>query len=264
MKMTLRCLRAILVATAIVSVSGAAFADLRLGVAAEPYPPYTVKDASGTWAGWEIDAMNAVCEELKEKCNLVEVAWDGIIPALTSKQIDVIWSSMAITEARKQTIDFSISYYSTADVIIGAKNGDKDISPEHLKGKVVGVQVSTIHERYMQKYYVPSGVELKSYATQDEANSDLAAGRLDYVQADATALDAFLRTEQGVLCCELKGQVKDDTEILGEGVGAGVRKEDTALRERLNVAIAALGRAGKFDEITARYPELVGKLVLPK
>ena len=121
--------------------------------AAEPYPPFTSKDASGKWVGWEIDLINAVCKHLNEKCELVEVAWDGIIPALTSKQIDLIWSSMWITEERKKTIDFSNMYYDTPTVIIGAKNGDLDISPEHLKGKTIGTQVSTIHERYVQKYF---------------------------------------------------------------------------------------------------------------
>ena len=73
-------------------------ADIKFGVAAEPYPPFESKDASGTWVGWEMDLMQAVCAQMKEKCELVEVAWDGIIPALTSKQIDVIWSSMSITK----------------------------------------------------------------------------------------------------------------------------------------------------------------------
>jgi polar amino acid transport system substrate-binding protein len=76
---------------------GNACAELKFGIAAEPYPPFESKAASGEWVGWEIDLMNAVCKQLKEKCEIVEVAWDGIIPALTSKQIDVIWSSMSIT-----------------------------------------------------------------------------------------------------------------------------------------------------------------------
>ena len=152
---------------------------------------------------------------MNEKCELVEVAWDGIIPALTSKQIDVIWSSMSITDERKQTIDFSNMYYNTPTVIIGAKNGDTNIAPDHLKGKIIGVQVSTTHEKYAQKYFAAAGAEIKTYSTQDEANNDLAAGRLDYVQADASALDAFLKTEQGSACCELKGTVPDDKEILG-------------------------------------------------
>ena len=264
MKLNRRLALAVAAATILAGASSAAIADIKFGVAAEPYPPFSSKDASGKWVGWEIDLMDAVCAQMNEKCELVEVAWDGIIPALTSKQIDVIWSSMSITGERKQTIDFTNMYYNTPTVIIGAKTGDKDITPEHLKGKVIGAQVSTIHEKYVQKYYAPAGAEVKTYATQDEANNDLAAGRLDYVQADASALDAFLKTEQGTACCELKGQVKDDPEVLGEGVGGGVRKDDAALKDKLNAAIAELAKSGKFDEITNRYPELVGKMVVPK
>ncbi len=238
-------------------------ADIKFGVAAEPYPPFESKDASGKWVGWEMDLMNAVCAQMKEKCELVEVAWDGIIPALTSKQIDVIWSSMSITDERKKTIDFTDMYYNTPTVIIGPKDGDKDISPDHLAGKTIGAQVSTTHQNYVQKQFGAKST-IKTYQTQDEANQDLAAGRLDYVQADALALDAFLKTEQGAACCELKGQVPEDAAILGIGVGGGLRKEDVALKEKLNAAIAALAKAGEFEKITAKYPELVGKMITPK
>ena len=194
------------------------------------------------------------------------MGWHRCQP-LTSKQIDVIWSSMLITEKRKEVIDFTRMYYDTPPAIIGAKNGDLDYTTEHLKGKSLGVQVSTGHERYAQKYLVPNGVVLKTYSTQDEANNDLAAGRLDYVLANSSALIDFLATSQGVECCELKGMIekpKDDPGIYGEGVGGGVRKDDTALKEKLNAAIGVLAKAGKFDEITAKYPQLVGKMTLPK
>jgi polar amino acid transport system substrate-binding protein len=236
---------------------------IKFGVAAEPYPPFSSKDSSGKWVGWEMDLMNAVCKQMNEQCELVEVAWDGIIPALTSKQIDVIWSSMSITDERKKTIDFSDMYYDTATAIIGPKNGDLDISPEHLKGKTIGVQVSTTHANYVDKYY-GAGSTVKTYQTQDEANQDLAAGRLDYVQADALALAAFVKTEQGAACCEKKAEVPPDSSILGFGVGGGIRKEDTALKDKINAAIHALAAAGEIEKITANYPELQGGLVIPK
>src|SRR5439155_18206657 len=118
-------------AAVLLGFTAQAQADIKFGVAAEPYPPFESKDASGKWVGWEVDLMKAVCAQMKEKCELVEVSWDGIIPALTSKQIDVIWSSMSITDERKKTIDFTNMYYDTPSVIIGAKDGDMDISPEH-------------------------------------------------------------------------------------------------------------------------------------
>jgi polar amino acid transport system substrate-binding protein len=262
MKLTRRILMTA-AAASLFGLTAQAQADVKFGVAAEPYPPFESKDASGTWVGWEMDLMQAVCAEMKEKCELVEVAWDGIIPALTSKQIDVIWSSMSITAEREKTIDFTNMYYNTPTVIIGAKDGDKNIAPDHLAGKTIGVQVSTVHQNYVEKYFAAKST-VKTYQTQDEANQDLAAGRLDYIQADAMALDAFLKTEQGTACCELKGEVPDDPEILGVGVGGGVRKEDTALKEKLNNALSGLAKAGEFDKITAKYPELVGKMITPK
>ncbi len=251
-------------AIAMMAAATPAMADLKFGVAAEPYPPFTSKDASGKWVGWEVDLMDALCAQMNEKCEIVEVAWDGIIPALQAKQFDLIFSSMSITAERRQTIDFSNMYYNTPTNVIGAKTGDTDISPAHLAGKAIGVQISTIHQRYADKYFGAAGANVKTYQTQDEANQDLASGRIDYVQADSAALDAFLKTDQGKACCELKGTVPDDPEILGEGVGAGIRKEDTALKDKINAAIAAVAKAGKFDEITAKYPELKGLIVNPK
>ena len=95
--------------------------------------------------------------------------------------------------------------------------------------------------------------EIKEYQTQDEANQDLAAGRIDATQADSIALDAFLQSDQGKACCDLKGLVAEDLEVLGPGVGAGLRKEDTATKDRINAAIKAIRDNGKYDEITKKY-----------
>jgi polar amino acid transport system substrate-binding protein len=236
--------------------------SLRFGVAAEPYPPFTYKDASGTWAGWEVDLMKAVCNQTKRKCALVEVSWDGIIPALLSKQIDVIWSSMSITEERKKVIDFTDMYFDTIDVIIGPKDQKFEPTPEGVRGKVIGVQVSTTNERYVQKYFAATAKAIKTYQTQDEANSDLAAGRLDAVQADALALSTFLETEQGKKCCALMGPVAEDREVLGLGTGGGVRKEDATLKAELNAAINALAKSNEIQRITERHG-LAGKLAIP-
>ena len=247
---------------ALMAAASPAMADLKFGVAAEPYAPFTSKDASGVWVGWEVDFMNALCAEIGEKCTIEEVAWDGIIPALNSKKFDAIMSSMSVKPERELVINFSSLYYNSAAVIIGPKSDDKDFSPEHLSGKTIGVQVSTTHSSYIDKYYVPKGAVVKTYATQDEANNDLAAGRLDYVMADGVALDAFLTSEQGVSCCELKGAVPLDVEVLGKGVGLGIRKEDTELLAKVNVGIKAMGDKGLFDPITAKW-KLEGKVITP-
>ncbi|MGL4237003.1 transporter substrate-binding domain-containing protein [Tabrizicola sp.] len=242
-----------LIAAALLLASPVAAQEVKIGIAAEAYPPFASPDASGNWVGWEIDFINAVCAAGEMQCVITPVAWDGIIPSLTSGQIDVIMASMSITEERMLTIDFSDKYYNTPTVIIGTKGIDMAPTAEGLAGKIIGVQASTIHAAYVEKYFAPTAAEIKIYQTQDEANSDLAAGRIDAIQADSIAMDAFLASEAGAACCDLKGAVADDPAILGLGVGAGVRKGEDELREKLNAAIAKVIADGTYDKITANY-----------
>jgi polar amino acid transport system substrate-binding protein len=234
------------------TAAGSAMAQqVKVGFAAEPYPPFTSLEASGKWVGWEVEFAEAICKEAKLDCVITPVAWDGIIPALTTKKIDMIVGSMSITEERLKTIDFSDKYYNTPTGIIGRKDDKFDATPEGLSGKIVGVQVSTIHQDYANKHFT-GAAEIKEYATQDEANQDLAAGRVDAVQADAIALDAFLKSEAGA-CCDHKGNVADDPAILGAGVGIGLRKDETELKEKLNAAIKAIRSNGTYDTFSKKW-----------
>jgi polar amino acid transport system substrate-binding protein len=243
---------ALALAFGIASLAAASAEPVKVGFSPEAYPPFYSADASGNWTGWEVEIVHAICAEAKFECELTPIPWDGLIPALTTKKIDAIMNSMSITEERKKTIDFSDKYYNTPTAIVGPKSETFGATPEDLKGKIIGVQVSTTHSAYAKKHFTEAA-EIKEYQTQDEANQDLAAGRIDATQADSIALDAFLKSEQGAACCDLKGHVAEDLEILGPGVGAGVRKEDTELKEKINAAIKAIRENGKYDEITKKY-----------
>ncbi len=237
-----------------IGLSGAASVmaeQVKVGFAAEPYPPFTSLDATGKWTGWEVDFTDAICKEAKLDCVITTVSWDGIIPALTSKKIDMIIGSMSITEERLKTIDFSDKYYANPAGIIAPKGEKLEATPEGLAGKIIGVQISTNHSAYVKKHFPKAG-EIKEYQTQDEANQDLAAGRVDAVQAGAIALDTFLKSEAGA-CCELKGNVEPDVEVLGPGIGIGLRKEDTALKDKLNAAIKAIRENGTYDAFSKKY-----------
>ncbi|PKA41932.1 transporter substrate-binding domain-containing protein [Rhizobium sullae] len=227
-------------------------AEVRFGIMNESYPPFFAKDASGEWQGWEIDLMNAVCNEMKEKCSIVELSWDGLIPALQSKKFDVIWSSMSNTAERSKVIDFTDKYYNTPSTLIGSMDQKPGAAADDVKDKTIGIQVSTIQSDYYKKYFADVADE-KTYQTLDEAFQDLAAGRIDYVFGDSLALDAFLKSHAGKDCCAKMGDVADDKVILGAGVSGGLRKEDTELKAKLNAAIAAVRTNGKYDEITKKY-----------
>jgi len=241
-----------LAAAAMLALAAPAAADvIKLGVAAEPYPPFAEKNAAGEWTGWEIEIGDALCAAMEAECEWVEVAWDGIIPALLAKKIDVIMSSMSITEERMKTIDFSDKYYNTPAVIVAAKGSDISGDPESVSGMIVGVQVSTTHANYAEKHLAPHADSVKTYNTFDEHNQDLVAGRVDAVVGDSLAMSPFLGSDSGAPFA-VKGQL-EDISIFGPGVGGGMRKEDDELEARFNAAIEKIRADGTYDEISAKY-----------
>ena len=234
----------------------------KIGMDQTDYPPFATKDASGKWGGWEVDLAWAVCKAAKIKCELFPTAWDGIIPALQEGKIDFIFASMTINDDRKQQVDFTHMYYDSVTIIIGAKSDHTKIdfnNPDSVKGKVFGAQSATIHSKFLQKEF-GSVAEIKTYDGLDTALADLAAGRVDYVQEGRSTTADFLKANPDF---EEKVEVPTGDPIMGEGVGAAVRKGDTDTLDKLNAAIKEVATDGTYDAITAKYPELNGMLVKP-
>jgi len=223
---------------------------LKIGMAPEPYLPFEWKEADGTWKGFDIDIGKAICAEIKQECVLVEVSWDGIIPALQAKKIDMILNSMTITDERSQIVDFTIPYYSTGTTFIGPKGSTIELTPDGMKGKVIGVQVSTTHAAYVERMF-KDVAEVRTYATQDEANADLVAGRIDTVVADKVALDAFLKSPAGADLAMLADVPAEDGGALSAGIA--IRKEDKELTAKVSTAILALVKSGEYDRIAKPY-----------
>lgn len=224
---------------------------IKVGIATEPYPPFSVPDASGNYNGWEIDIAKAICAQAQLDCKIVATAWDGIIPALLSKKIDVVAASLSITADRKRVIDFSDKYYQSGASIIGSKKANFGSSPNELNNKIIGLQAASIHVKFAKKYYPDATI--KEYQSQDEANQDLYSGRIDATQADALTLESFLNSEQGKNCCDLKGMAVNDEALLGEGIGFGLRKGNPELKEKLNHAIKAIRENGTYEQVSQSY-----------
>jgi arginine/ornithine transport system substrate-binding protein len=189
---------------------------------------------------------------MKVECTIVAQDWDGIIPGLLAKKYDAIIASMSITDERKQKVAFSDKYYQTPARFVAKKGSGLKISKEGLKGKTVGVQRATIHANYINKNY-GDVAKVKEYDTQENANLDLANGRLDAILADSQVLlDGFLKTPQGK-DFEFVGPELTDPKWFGDGVGAAVRKEDNDLREMFNKAIKQVRAEGVYKQINDKY-----------
>jgi polar amino acid transport system substrate-binding protein len=234
---------------------------VRIGIAAEPYPPFAMRSA-GEWVGFEIDLYRAVCEAEGLRCEPVAVPWDNIIPALMDKRIDVIWSSMSITDERDAVIDFTDVYYDTTNVLIGVAFDPTRPSvedPGSLAGKMIGVQEVTTYAAFVTQKF-GSVAKVRQYSTLDDALSALKSGEIDYVSESVLSLAPFLDANPAFAT----KAIWPADPIFGRGVGAGVREEDGALRRKLNRGIAAVVKSGRYDDILRAYPGLSDEVRKPQ
>jgi polar amino acid transport system substrate-binding protein len=240
-------------AAALAFSMGAASAQevLKLGTEGA-YPPFNNLTADGKLEGFDIDIGNALCEQMKVKCEWVTQDWDGIIPALQAGKFDAIIASMSITPERAEKVDFTHKYYNTPSALAAAKDTDiKGVTKEDLAGKTIGVATSTTHFNYAQQTYTDSTV--KGYPSSPEEQLDLANGRLDAIQDDIVVLSQWLDSPDGA-CCKILGVPQPQpVEVFGPGAGIAVRKGETDLVNKLNAAIDAIRANGKYKEINDKY-----------
>ncbi len=222
---------------------------VRIGVEGA-YPPFSSVTPDGKLIGFDIDIAKALCAAMGADCKLVTQDWDGIIPALLAKKYDCIIASMSITEERKKKVAFSNKYYNTPAKFVAKKGAVKEFSKAAIKGKSVGVQRATIHDRYLTENYGKE-VEIKRYGTQDEAYLDIKAGRVDMLLADSIALsEGFVKKEADF---EFVGPDLSDPKWFGVGAGIACRKADTGLVKKLNEAIAKIRADGTYKKIQDKY-----------
>ena len=235
------------------------------------YPPWNSKDASGNLIGFEVDLAKELCAIMKHECTIVEQDWDGMIPGLIMRKYDAIMAGMSITDERMKTINFSQGYADEVASLAVMKGSDlegmdtaeginlslggSDVKAAlktltaALAGKTIGVQTATIHQNFLESGDVGS-VKVRTYKTQDEVNLDLAAGRIDAALAAAVAFTDY--AEKSGKDVVLVGPTFSGG-AFGNGVGVGIRKDDTALLKDFNKAIKKARKSGKISELAIKW-----------
>jgi len=223
---------------------------VRIGVEGA-YPPFSYMGADGKLMGFDIDIANALCKEMKADCTLLQQDFDGMIPGLLARKIDAVIASMSITEERKRSVEFSDKYYQTPGRFVAKVGSTLEVTAAGLSGKRIGVQRTTIHDRFATATFPKS--EIVRYTKQDDVFLDLIAGRLDGVVVDSVAAaQGFLKTPGGKGYA-FSGPAFDDPKFFGVGAGIAVRKADTDLRDQLNAAIKSIRANGAYKKIQDKY-----------
>lgn len=212
------------------------------------YPPFAyIDEKTGKPAGFDVDSMTWIAEKMGFGIEHKPVAWDGIIPALQAKQIDMVCSGMSITDKRKKVVTFSEPYWTVSRVFL--VKGDSSLTPEDILKKPVqlGVQRGTSEADAMQEEKKAKNypLTLRFYESAPLAVEDLLNGRIDAALMDALPAEDAVSKGKAVKIAGTHGEP--------DAFGVAFRNADNELRAQINEGYELLKKDPYWEELIAKY-----------
>ncbi|OCG02819.1 transporter substrate-binding domain-containing protein [Gilliamella sp. wkB112] len=211
------------------------------------YAPFEFTNDKNEIVGFDIDVINKICDEMKASCKIVNQSFDGLIPSLKTRRIDVAIAGIDITPERQQQVDFTKVYYDDSSIqFITLK--DTLTNLDQLKGKRVGVQKGTTYSKYLNEKF--PDVKPVSYDSYQFAFLDLKAKRIDAIVASSFVAGDWLSKDADIV--PLSEKITDH-EFFGEGLGIALRKGNDQLLNQFNQTIDKLKANGELDAIYKKW-----------
>ncbi len=163
------------------------------------FPPFEYLGADNAVAGVDADIAKAIADELGVELEIVDMDFDGIVGAIQSGKGDLGVAGMTANDERRKSVDFSINYVDTAQMII-VQEGSAIASPDDLTGKTIGVQMGTTGDLYASDYV--EGANIQRLKTGADAGAALANGQLDAVVIDAMPAQQIVAANPGLVVLE--------------------------------------------------------------
>lgn len=214
------------------------------------YPPFEEYADDGTTPiGYDIDLANAIAEKLGVECKFLNTSFDGILAGI-DVNYDVVCSAVTINEERLQNALFSDPYIQNYQSVVVKKGSDIKIeSLNDLDGKIVGVQKATTSDELISDLKATGTIDCEIIANEQvlSAFTQLDNGEIDVVLCDSQVADGHIAVNPD----KYELAFRDNSEPEEFGIAMG--KDNTALQEAINKAMAELRKEGFFEESAAYW-----------
>lgn len=211
------------------------------------YPPFAFIGEDGKPTGFDVDAMNWIAKKMGFEVQHMPINWDGIIPALQAKKIDMICSGMSMSPERKMAVNFSEPYYSIKKYI--AVNTDSTLTIEELfKGKYkLGVQRGTNEHDLLQSRIDDENlaITLRLYDSPPMSVEDLLNERIDAIAIDSAPAEDAIKNGKAI---KIIGTYAD-----GDEFGVAVNKDNAELLKLINDGYVLLKKDPYWQELHVKY-----------
>ena len=210
------------------------------------YPPFETKDNAGEPTGVSVDFAKELGAYLDRDVEIVDTAWDGLIPSLQTGKADIIISSMTITEKRKEEVDFSKPYANAMLAILANKDsGIKTIDDLNKPGKKIAVKTGSTGYLYAEDNL--KNAEIIALADESACVTEVSQGKADGFIYDQLTI---YRNNQN------NPDTTSAVYIPFQNVefwGVAVKKGNTELVNGINAFIEKYTAEGGFEKLTDKY-----------
>jgi ABC-type amino acid transport substrate-binding protein len=222
--------------------------QLRVGITPN-YPPLAFK-RNGTLAGVEVDFANKLGPELGMQVSLVETPWEDLIPALRDQRIDIIMSGMSITDEREQLVSFAHPYLRVGQMMLLRRADASRLRTNHAINQSktrIGFVTGTTGDTYVRQHF--KRAQARGFESVGAGVAALRTRQIDVFVHDAPSIYSVTAGEKGTKS-ELVGRFEPLTE---EYLAWAVRKDDAALRTRLDAVLTQWNSDGTLDSVLSQW-----------
>ena len=207
------------------------------------YPPFNFVDDNNQLTGFDVEIGTEIAKRIAVTGVPLTTAWDGIIAGLLANKYELICGSMAITDERLKSIDFSAPYYRSGAQLF-VKNGSPFKSVADLKGKKIGVTLGTTYEQWVRDNI--ADVDIRTYKGVPDMILEASTGRIDGFITDKI-VGALAIKDQGVPI-SLSGDL-----LYEEKMGIAMRKGNIELKNAIDNALASMKEDGSYHDISMKW-----------
>jgi polar amino acid transport system substrate-binding protein len=212
------------------------------------FPPFAFIDKSGNPDGFDVKALDWIAKEMGFKVKHQPMDWDGIVPSLKTKKIDIVASGMSITEERMKQVSFTAPYWKIKQVLVAKKDAKVTAEQALADGNKIGVQRGTTEAKWIEESLIKKGgkkFELVQYDSAPLAIEDVVNGRIiAAAMDDAPALDAAKKKPVKIL---------GGFGMADEQFGYAIRKEDSEFLKKVNEGLKKLMKSPYWAELKKSY-----------
>ncbi|MGL5914969.1 MAG: transporter substrate-binding domain-containing protein [Culicoidibacterales bacterium] len=211
------------------------------------YPPFEFPLSDGTIVGFDISIAEAIADELGVELRIESIDFDGLLPALSTKKVDLVIAGLSYDPVRAESFGLSNSYYESGfSLLVKAGDEAKYADMEAVKAASVVVQKGSVQETFANENGMS---QVTSLPKMNDMVQYLETGRADVVIVDSIVASNYLETGNYAIAQEI-------TEGSDGGNVMAVHKTHDVLLTKVNEIIENLQAEGKLEEFMVEALEL--------